>query len=124
MELIKELFRIGVGPSSSHTMGPHLAAEIFSGQRSEATFFKVTLFGSLAAAGRGNLTDAALKSVFAPIMPFSPMAATGFRMTKWSPSCAKPVMRCLRSIAKLPQGVWPRLIDAASDKKPYLALET
>jgi L-serine dehydratase len=66
MESIKELFRIGVGPSSSHTMGPRHAAEIFYSQQPEAVSFKVTLFGSLAATGRGHLTDAAIKSVFAP----------------------------------------------------------
>jgi L-serine dehydratase len=66
MESIKELFRIGVGPSSSHTMGPRLAAEIFFHKHPDAASFKVTLFGSLAATGRGHLTDAALKSAFAP----------------------------------------------------------
>ena len=66
MESIKELFRIGVGPSSSHTMGPRHAAEIFLSQQPQASTYRVTLFGSLAATGRGHLTDAALKSVFAP----------------------------------------------------------
>jgi L-serine dehydratase len=47
-------------------MGPRHAAEIFFRQHPEAASFKVTLFGSLAATGRGHLTDAAIKSVFAP----------------------------------------------------------
>lgn len=49
MKSIKELYRIGTGPSSSHTMGPRKAAEIFLERHPEATAFKVTLYGSLAA---------------------------------------------------------------------------
>ena len=66
MESIQELFRIGVGPSSSHTMGPRRAAEIFSGRFPSAAAYRVKLYGSLAATGRGHLTDAALKKFFDP----------------------------------------------------------
>lgn len=66
MESIKEIFRIGVGPSSSHTMGPRLAAEMFRGRNPDAAKFVVSLYGSLAATGRGHLTDDAIKSVFEP----------------------------------------------------------
>ena len=68
MESIQELYRIGVGPSSSHTMGPRRAAEIFSARYPSAAGYRVKLYGSLAATGRGHLTDAALKSVFKPGM--------------------------------------------------------
>ena len=64
MESIKELYRIGVGPSSSHTMGPRHAAEIFLARQPAAAAYRVSLFESLAATGRGHLTDATLKSVF------------------------------------------------------------
>jgi L-serine dehydratase len=64
MESIKELFRIGIGPSSSHTMGPRHAAEIFRERHPSAARYRATLYGSLAATGRGHLTDAAIKSVF------------------------------------------------------------
>ena len=64
MESIKELYQIGNGPSSSHTMGPRRAAEIFLHRNPEADSFQVTLFGSLAATGRGHMTDQAIKSVF------------------------------------------------------------
>ncbi len=64
MESIKELFRVGVGPSSSHTMGPRHAAEIFLERQPLAARYRVTLFESLAATGRGHLTDATLKNVF------------------------------------------------------------
>ena len=64
MESIKELFRVGVGPSSSHTMGPRHAAEIFLERQPLAASYRVTLFESLAATGRGHLTDATLKKCF------------------------------------------------------------
>ncbi|MCL4270700.1 MAG: L-serine ammonia-lyase [Anaerolineales bacterium] len=64
MESIQELFRIGVGPSSSHTMGPRRAAEIFSTRYPSAASYRIKLYGSLAATGRGHLTDRALKEFF------------------------------------------------------------
>lgn len=63
MKSIKELYRIGMGPSSSHTMGPRKAAEIFLGKHPEATAFEVTLFGSLGATGKGHMTDVAILDV-------------------------------------------------------------
>ena len=61
MESIKEIYKIGKGPSSSHTMGPKKAAEMFKGLCPGASSFVVTLYGSLAATGKGHLTDVALK---------------------------------------------------------------
>jgi len=66
MKSIKELYRIGSGPSSSHTMGPKKAAELFLSRHPEATSFNVTLYGSLAATGKGHFTDAAIISVLEP----------------------------------------------------------
>lgn len=63
MESIRELYRIGVGPSSSHTMGPKKAAETFLDRNPEAASFRVTLYGSLAATGKGHLTDWAVLQV-------------------------------------------------------------
>ncbi len=63
MESIREIYRIGFGPSSSHTMGPRKAAEIFKARNSDAKSFRVTLHGSLAATGRGHLTDKAIYDV-------------------------------------------------------------
>ena len=60
MKSLKELFRIGYGPSSSHTMGPRKAAEIFRSKHPECSRFQVTLYGSLAATGKGHLTDQAI----------------------------------------------------------------
>jgi L-serine dehydratase len=64
MKSIRELYRIGTGPSSSHTMAPRRAAEIFLREQPDAATFRVTLYGSLAATGRGHLTDKALFEVF------------------------------------------------------------
>jgi L-serine dehydratase len=66
MESIQELYRIGPGPSSSHTMGPRYAAQRFLQRHPAAGSFQVTLFGSLAATGRGHLTDQAISAVFEP----------------------------------------------------------
>lgn len=66
MQSIRELYRIGTGPSSSHTMGPRKAAEIFQQRHPDAASYRVTLFGSLAATGRGHLTDKALEDTFQP----------------------------------------------------------
>ncbi|EJW94645.1 L-serine dehydratase, iron-sulfur-dependent, single chain form [gut metagenome] len=63
MKSLKELYRIGQGPSSSHTMGPRCAAEKFLGKHSDAATFRVTLYGSLAATGKGHLTDWAINQV-------------------------------------------------------------
>lgn len=66
MESLQELYKIGQGPSSSHTMGPRRAATRFGAEHPDATSFRVTLYGSLAATGRGHLTDLALQAGFAP----------------------------------------------------------
>lgn len=63
MKSLRELFRIGHGPSSSHTMGPHNASERYLASHPEATHFRVTLYGSLAATGKGHLTDTAILNV-------------------------------------------------------------
>ena len=66
MESLRELYRIGRGPSSSHTMGPSAAATIMKQRHPDADRFSVTLFGSLAKTGRGHLTDVAIRDALAP----------------------------------------------------------
>lgn len=66
MESISEIFRIGTGPSSSHTMGPRKAAQLFLESNPGAVRFEVDLYGSLAATGKGHLTDKAIEDVLAP----------------------------------------------------------
>ncbi|MEA1996127.1 MAG: L-serine ammonia-lyase [Gemmatimonadota bacterium] len=61
---IREIYRAGTGPSSSHTMAPRRAAELFlKGHGKGAAKYRVTLYGSLASTGLGHLTDAAIKEV-------------------------------------------------------------
>ena len=57
MQSLQELYKIGNGPSSSHTMGPKRATEIFKNKYSNADKFKIILYGSLALTGKGHLTD-------------------------------------------------------------------
>ncbi len=66
MDTIRHLYRIGYGPSSSHTMGPKNAAEIFYRKNPNANHYQVTLYGSLAATGRGHMTDQAILYVLGP----------------------------------------------------------
>ena len=69
MKSLRELYKIGKGPSSSHTMGPNKAAQIFAGRHPDAARFEVTLYGSLAATGKGHMTDVAIAEVLEPIAP-------------------------------------------------------
>lgn len=67
MKSIKSIYKIGLGPSSSHTMGPSFAATEFLKISPQADFIKVTLFGSLAKTGKGHGTDRAISETLANI---------------------------------------------------------
>lgn len=69
MKSLTELYRIGSGPSSSHTMGPKLAAEQFAARCNDVDKYIVTLYGSLALTGKGHLTDVAILDVLGKIAP-------------------------------------------------------
>ena len=62
MQSLKKLYKIGIGPSSSHTMGPQYAAEYVNEKYPDADFIKVILYGSLALTGEGHGTHKALSS--------------------------------------------------------------
>lgn len=66
MKSLKDLYKIGRGPSSSHTMGPEKASELFKKKNPDADFFKVILYGSLAKTGSGHGTDKVIEKTFAP----------------------------------------------------------
>lgn len=66
MQSIRKIFKIGFGPSSSHTMGPSNAAKIFKERNPKADSYMVDLYGSLAATGKGHMTDVAIAEMFAP----------------------------------------------------------
>lgn len=67
MESLRELYKIGVGPSSSHTMGPQKAAQYVLKKYPQALRFHVDLHGSLALTGKGHLTDDIMEKTFSPI---------------------------------------------------------
>ena len=101
MESLRELYRIGMGPSSSHTMAPRRAAVMFAERTMEAATYRVTLYGSLAATGRGHLTHEAVTQPLLPkpvtiierpdiTRPFHPngmlfeaLDAAGANLTRW-----------------------------------------
>ncbi len=60
MESLRELYKIGRGPSSSHTMGPQYAAEYINTAYPDAAFVRVVLYGSLALTGKGHGTHTVL----------------------------------------------------------------
>ena len=62
MKTIKSVYKIGNGPSSSHTVGPYRAARWFRAQAPDADRFRVTLFGSLAFTGEGHGTGKAIRT--------------------------------------------------------------
>ena len=63
MKSIKDIYKIGKGPSSSHTMGPAKAMSIYVAEHPDAQSYCVVLFGSLADTGRGHGTDKAVESI-------------------------------------------------------------
>lgn len=67
MTSIKEIYKIGRGPSSSHTIGPERACKIFKEQNPAADRFKAVLYGSLAKTGKGHGTDTVILKTLAPV---------------------------------------------------------
>lgn len=67
MQSLQYLYRYGMGPSSSHTIGPRRAADLFRKRTTAACGYRVTLYGSLSMTGKGHLTDKAVQEGLAPI---------------------------------------------------------
>ena len=67
MKSIREIYKTGKGPSSSHTMGPERAANYFKNAHPQADGFRVILYGSLSKTGVGHGTDRVLREVLSPI---------------------------------------------------------
>ena len=63
MKSIRTIYKYGCGPSSSHTVGPTIAAKVIKKYYPEADRFEVVLYGSLAITGRGHMTDRAIMSI-------------------------------------------------------------
>ena len=66
MKSIRDIYKIGKGPSSSHTMGPERAAKLFKEQNPGADAYRVILYGSLSKTGVGHGTDRVLREVLSP----------------------------------------------------------
>ena len=66
MKSIKDVYKIGKGPSSSHTMGPFKAVRHYLESHEDTDHLHVTLYGSLAATGKGHLTDVAILDTLKP----------------------------------------------------------
>ena len=66
MKAIKDIYRIGYGPSSSHTIAPQRAAYFYKDQYPDCTRYEVTLCGSLALTGKGHRTDEIIKETLLP----------------------------------------------------------
>ena len=67
MQSLKQLYKIGKGPSSSHTMGPEKACKIFKGNYPDADKYKVILYNSLSLTGKGHGTDRVIEETFLPV---------------------------------------------------------
>ena len=67
MESLDQLYKIGRGPSSSHTMGPERACKVFSAKHPSADEYRVVLYGSLAKTGKGPCTDQVICQTLAPV---------------------------------------------------------
>ena len=67
MKSIRRIYKTGVGPSSSHTMGPTFAAKEFLSRYDDLDKVKVILYGSLSSTGRGHGTDRAIAEAISPV---------------------------------------------------------
>lgn len=128
MKSIKEIYRIGHGPSSSHTMGPRFAAERFVKRHADASSFKVTLYGSLAATGKGHMTDKAIIEVMQPTAPveivwqpdiFLPFHPNGMKFSSYNVSGSETESwtvysigggHCPRRMTQVPISIRPTFI--------------
>lgn len=98
MKSIKEIYKIGTGPSSSHTMGPQKAARTYREHHPDVHRFHVTLYGSLAATGKGHLTDVAINDE---------LVKSGTTEIEWQPKVFLP---------RHPNGMRIAAVDENGDK--------
>ena len=105
MDSIKQIYRIGHGLSSSHTMGPKRAASIFlkSAEGKDAAHFRVTLYGSLDATGRGHLTDQAIIDTLSQKGEVEIVQKAVDFITDFNAQCKKPVITPRNRFFQLPE---------------------
>ncbi len=126
MESLRYLYKIGHGPSSSHTMGPSRAAGIFKKKYPKAAAYRVILYGSLAATGKGHLTDKAIIDDLSPTpveilwkpetelpahpngMEFEALDAAGKQLKKWRVySIGGGIIRSDKPLDAVPENIYP-----------------
>ena len=66
MKSLRDLYKTGPGPSSSHTLAPQFACQLFLEYHPEAVNFEIDLYGSLALTGKGHHTDMIMEKTLAP----------------------------------------------------------
>ena len=96
MKSIRDIYKIGKGPSSSHTMGPERAAKLFRSNYPDADEFRVVLYGSLSKTGIGHGTDRVIREVLSPLparIIFSQETLTTPIPTHWIFSLSKKAKR-------------------------------
>ncbi|WP_326525704.1 L-serine ammonia-lyase [Sphingomonas sp.] len=104
---VVELFTIGIGPSSSHTVGPMRAARAFAGSMADrdVAHVTVTLHGSLALTGRGHATDVAVL-----------VGLSGWEPEKIDPDMIAGLVAAIRETRSLDlDGVLPIVFDPDAD---------
>ena len=82
MKSIRDIYKVGKGPSSSHTMGPAKAAADFRKETPEADAYRVTLYGSLSKTGKGHGTDRALIAGLLGMQPDDARIPDSFRLAE------------------------------------------
>ena len=82
MKSIRDVYKIGKGPSSSHTMGPERAARLFLSKYPDAETYRVVLYGSLSKTGRGHGTDRALVAGLLGMQPDDDRIPHSFSIAK------------------------------------------
>ena len=78
MKSLRQLYKIGRGPSSSHTMGPERACRYFLSKTEGADRYRVVLYGSLALTGKGHRTDAAIEMTMGELFDATGLSASDF----------------------------------------------
>ena len=81
MKSIRYLFRIGNGPSSSHTIGPYRICRYIKVHYPDAIHVDVTLYGSFALTGRGHMTDKAISETLKPLSSKIIFEVNGFNVS-------------------------------------------
>ncbi|MBR2341089.1 MAG: L-serine ammonia-lyase [Clostridia bacterium] len=79
MQSLKELYRMGKGPSSSHTIGPERACKLFLAENPQADAFKAILYGSLAKTGTGHGTEEIIRTLLPNVEIINDETETLFR---------------------------------------------